>query len=47
MSRILRLALLAPLLFGGCERAPAPLPDRSLERGTALPPPGLAPPMRR
>ncbi|MCB4824776.1 hypothetical protein [Roseicella aerolata] len=48
MTRMLSLAvvLVAPLL-GACERTPAPMVDRSIERGTALPPPGLAEAPRR
>ena len=42
MSRILCLAALVFPLAAACDRTPAPLVDRSIERGTALPPPGMA-----
>ncbi|MDO9710029.1 hypothetical protein [Paracraurococcus lichenis] len=43
MTRIACLfALLLVTLVGACNRPPAPVVDRSIERGTALPPPGLA-----
>ena len=35
-----KIALLAALLLGGCGDGPVQV-DRSLERGTALAPPGL------
>ncbi len=47
MSRILSLALLLVPLLAACNRTPAPVVDRSIERGTALPPPGLAEAPRR
>jgi hypothetical protein len=47
-SRMLSLAMvLLVALLGACERTPAPMVDRSIERGTALPPPGLAEAPRR
>ncbi|WP_165838863.1 hypothetical protein [Roseicella frigidaeris] len=46
MPRILCLAVLLMPLLGACDRPPAPIPDRGLQRGTALPPPGLTPPAR-
>jgi hypothetical protein len=48
MTRVLTMAalLLLPLL-AACNRPPAPVVDRSIERGTALPPPGLADASRR
>ncbi len=43
LIRLLSLvALLALTALGACDRPPAPVVDRSIERGTALPPPGLA-----
>jgi hypothetical protein len=39
-------ALLLPLI-AACDRTPAPMVDRSIERGTALPPPGMAEAPRR
>ena len=41
------LAALLLVLVGACERTPAPMVDRNIERGTALPPPGLAEAPRR
>jgi hypothetical protein len=46
VPRILSLAVLLLPLLAACERTPAPVVDRSIERGTALPPPGLATPPR-
>jgi hypothetical protein len=40
-------ALLVAVLAGACDRTPAPMLDRSIERGTALPPPDLAAAPRR
>jgi hypothetical protein len=40
-------ALLLLVLVGACERTPAPVMDRSIEHGTALPPPGLGEAPRR
>ena len=46
---LIRTALLACLLLGACARSPAPAPAAapadapSFPRGTALPPPGMAP----
>ena len=48
MTRILSLAmLLLPMVLAGCNRPPAPMVDRSIERGTALPPPGITEAPRR
>ena len=47
MARMLALAALLLVLVGACERAPTPILDRNLERGTALPPPGLVEASRR
>ncbi|WP_158292142.1 hypothetical protein [Paracraurococcus ruber] len=48
MTRILGLAALAALVVAAaCERPPTPVVDRSIERGTALPPPGLTQTGRR
>jgi hypothetical protein len=47
LSRILAMATLLLPLTAACDRTPAPMVDRSIERGTALPPPGIAEPPRR
>lgn len=47
VSQLLRLAVLLLPVLGACERAPAPILDRAVQRGTALPPPDLADPPRR
>jgi len=47
MVRVLSLALLLMPLLAACDRPPSPVVDRSIERGTALPPPGLAEAPRR
>jgi hypothetical protein len=47
LPRILSLALLLLPLVAACDRPPAPVVDRSIERGTALPPPGLTDAQRR
>ncbi|NOG71834.1 hypothetical protein [Roseicella sp. DB1501] len=46
MSRVLSLAALLLPILAACDRPPSPIPDRGIERGTALPPPGLTPPAR-
>ena len=46
---IARLALLVPLLgaaLAACTPTISPVESSSIERGTALPPPGLSPPGR-
>lgn len=47
MFRFLTMAALLLPLLAACDRPPAPVVDRSIERGTALPPPGLAEAPRR
>ena len=47
MTRVLTMAALLLPLLAACNRPPAPVVDRSIERGTALPPPGLAETARR
>ncbi|MFC7473204.1 hypothetical protein ACFQS7_02495 [Dankookia sp. GCM10030260] len=47
MTRALTLAALLLPLLAACNQPPAPVVDRSIERGTALPPPGLATAPRR
>jgi hypothetical protein len=47
VTRVLTMAALLLPLLAACNRPPAPVVDRSIERGTALPPPGLADASRR
>ena len=47
MTRALTMAALLLPLLAACNRPPAPVVDKSIERGTALPPPGLAEAPRR
>ncbi|WP_165943385.1 hypothetical protein [Roseicella aquatilis] len=47
MPPLLSLALLLLPLLAACDRSQAPVVDRAIERGTALPPPGLVQAPRR
>jgi hypothetical protein len=47
LSRFLTLTALLLPMIAACDRTPTPMVDRSIERGTALPPPGMAEAPRR
>jgi len=47
VTRALTMAALLLPLLAACNQPPAPVADKTIERGTALPPPGLAEAPRR